>query len=138
MFGREDRGLTNPEIALCQSHITIDTSAEYPSLNLAHAVMLVCYEYRKACLKNGLLVQTIANPDLTPKRDAQMATIDEVAGMVEHIESVLVDMDYFKGQAEPSVMLRIKRLCMRLGLDQIEVGVVRGFMQAIQRHIDHK
>src|ERR1700733_3871939 len=38
IFGPEDTGLTNRELKFCQQLITIPTSAEYASINLAPAV----------------------------------------------------------------------------------------------------
>ena len=48
IFGPEDTGLVNRELKLCQRLITIPTAPEYPSLNLAQAVMLVAYELMMA------------------------------------------------------------------------------------------
>ena len=44
VFGREDKGLHNEELALCTHIIQIPSSKRYTSLNLSHAVMLCCYE----------------------------------------------------------------------------------------------
>lgn len=44
VFGREDKGLHNEELALCTHIIQIPSSARYTSLNLSHAVMVCCYE----------------------------------------------------------------------------------------------
>ena len=44
VFGREDTGLTNEELALCTHIINIPSSEIYQSLNLSHAVMVCCYE----------------------------------------------------------------------------------------------
>ncbi len=44
VFGREDKGLTNEELALCTHIIQIPSSEHYTSLNLSHAVMVCCYE----------------------------------------------------------------------------------------------
>jgi tRNA/rRNA methyltransferase len=44
VFGPEDFGLTNAEIAQCHRLITIPTAPDYPSLNLAQAVIVVAYE----------------------------------------------------------------------------------------------
>ena len=43
VFGREDYGLFNEELALCDMLVTIPTSDFYASLNLSHAVCLVLY-----------------------------------------------------------------------------------------------
>ena len=44
VFGREDKGLFNDEIALCTQIIRIPSAPSYPSINLAQAVMICCYE----------------------------------------------------------------------------------------------
>lgn len=44
IFGREDKGLFNDEIAVCTHIINIPSSERYRSLNLSHAVMVCCYE----------------------------------------------------------------------------------------------
>ncbi len=44
VFGREDKGLFNEELALCTQIIQIPSSEQYTSLNLSHAVMVCCYE----------------------------------------------------------------------------------------------
>lgn len=44
VFGREDKGLFNEEIAVCTHIINIPSSEIYRSLNLSHAVMVCCYE----------------------------------------------------------------------------------------------
>jgi len=43
VFGREDIGLLNEEIAVCDMMIRIPTSESYLSLNLSHAVCVVLY-----------------------------------------------------------------------------------------------
>jgi TrmH family RNA methyltransferase len=43
VFGREDYGLLNEELAKCDLLITIPTSDSYSSMNLSHAVNLVLY-----------------------------------------------------------------------------------------------
>ncbi|MFW6121835.1 MAG: RNA methyltransferase, partial [Petrotogales bacterium] len=43
VFGREDYGLYNKEIAACDVMLRIPTSESYLSLNLSHAVSIVLY-----------------------------------------------------------------------------------------------
>ena len=47
LFGPEDRGLTNEDLQLCHDLVNIPT-AGFSSLNLAQAVMVMCYELFKA------------------------------------------------------------------------------------------
>jgi tRNA/rRNA methyltransferase len=44
VFGREESGLTNDEIRLCDIVTTIPLFAQYPSLNLSQAVMIYAWE----------------------------------------------------------------------------------------------
>ena len=44
VFGREDRGLSNEELALCDLLTGIPMKVAYPSLNLAQSVMLYAWE----------------------------------------------------------------------------------------------
>jgi len=44
VFGRESRGLTNGELAMCDIVSTIPADSAYPTMNLSHAVSIVLYE----------------------------------------------------------------------------------------------
>ena len=48
LFGREDIGLLQDELNLCDVLITVPTGEEYPILNLSHAATLVMYEFFQA------------------------------------------------------------------------------------------
>jgi tRNA (cytidine32/uridine32-2'-O)-methyltransferase len=48
LFGREDRGLTNEELQLANTHIEIPANPEYPVLNLAMSSQIICYEIFKS------------------------------------------------------------------------------------------
>jgi tRNA/rRNA methyltransferase len=50
VFGNERTGLTEPELGLCSLAVHIPTSEAFPSLNLAQAVQIACYELRKCYL----------------------------------------------------------------------------------------
>ena len=54
VFGREDRGLTNEELALANYHLTIPVNADYGVLNVAQAIQVVCYELRMAALEQNI------------------------------------------------------------------------------------
>ncbi|MEM3833660.1 MAG: RNA methyltransferase [Thermoprotei archaeon] len=51
VFGREDHGLSNEEIALCDMVTTIPSSEEYPVMNLSHAVAVILYELTRNKIK---------------------------------------------------------------------------------------
>ena len=55
-FGREDRGLTNEELALANYHLTIPVNSDYGVLNVAQAIQVVCYELRMSVLEQKKLL----------------------------------------------------------------------------------
>lgn len=60
VFGREDSGLTNDELALADILTGVPMVADYPSLNLGQAVMVFCYQ---------LSVLTQAAPMVLPENN---------------------------------------------------------------------
>lgn len=48
VFGNEEHGLSNEEVQLCSAKLSIPTSPEFPSMNLAQAVQVVTYELFRA------------------------------------------------------------------------------------------
>jgi len=47
VLGREDNGLTNDELSLCDFFVHIDSSDEYPILNVSSAAGIIFYELSK-------------------------------------------------------------------------------------------
>ncbi len=124
LFGRETSGLTNEELQRCQLHLSIPASPEYPSLNLAMSVQVVCYELFKAR----------AGPQATaaPANEPGLASLDEVEGFLAHFEKVLERIDFLKSSAPRQAMPRLRRMFGRIGLEQTEVGMLRGILTHIE------
>ena len=84
VFGRESKGLTNQELRSCHIVSTIPTALRQPSVNLAQAVMLYCYELFKLNLDKEKI--EIFKWDL--------AENEEISIMYEHLESCLQSVDF--------------------------------------------
>ncbi|WP_097459324.1 tRNA/rRNA methyltransferase [Mangrovitalea sediminis] len=67
VFGREDRGLSNEELASCDLVTGIPLAVSYPSLNLGQAVML--YAYALSGLRLDAAAETAAVGQWTALRD---------------------------------------------------------------------
>lgn len=80
VFGREDYGLFNEEIAACDIMLKIPTSESYPSLNLSHAVTIVLYSLY---LKKAYI----------PKRRRPMGPLEKKK-LYEFFGQLLEDIDY--------------------------------------------
>lgn len=123
VFGSERYGLTNEELAHCNALVTIPTSGDYSSLNIAMAVQVIAYEIWLASRPGA--------PEPAP-RDVPLATADEMTRLYAHIEAVLDEIDFRDRTGGGHLMARIRRLFNRAHLDQNEMNILRGILTAVQ------
>ncbi|MGA6926675.1 MAG: TrmH family RNA methyltransferase, partial [Desulfosarcina sp.] len=121
VFGREDRGLHNSELDLCQFFVTIPTDAAYPSMNLSHAVGLVLYELRKCGMKTAAV---------NPGGEAPART-EETENMFQHMRRTLLAAEYLDPQNPDHILRSFRRLFGRTGLTEREVRVLQGLWSRI-------
>lgn len=127
LFGREDRGLTNDELKLCNLHLNIPTSSQYSSLNLAMAVQIVCYELRM------LLAADILPRAEDDEWDAPFATQQNMERFYTHLEQALIDIEFLDPAAPRQLMARLRRLYGRVRLDEMELNILRGILTETQK-----
>ena len=143
VFGREDRGLTNEELALANYHLTIPVNQDYGVLNVAAAIQLVCYELRMHALAhciNNEKNQTDANAapqmplnnTLSMDWDEPLVTHAQMQQFYPHMESMLADIDFIDPKNPRLLPLRIKRLFGRIQLDRVEYNLLRGIFGRVQ------
>ena len=131
VFGREDSGLNNEELQLCHFHVQIPASPEYSSLNLAAAVMVLCYEIRRAVLRDEE-----ANDKAEDEYwDQERATVEQVEYFYEHLERVLVEIDFHDPDNPRQLMQRMRRLFGRVRIDAMEMNILRGILTNIEHKI---
>ena len=158
VFGREDRGLTNEELALANYHLTIPVNEEYGVLNVAAAIQVVCYELRVHALavtqqsatnanearsindKSDCTIDIeIANTYIMPlpntasmQWDEPLVTQAQMQQFYPHIEAMLVDIDFLDPENPRQLPLRLKRLFGRIQLDRMEYNLLRGIFGRVQ------
>jgi tRNA (cytidine32/uridine32-2'-O)-methyltransferase len=129
LFGREDRGLTNEELKLCNLHLHVPTAEAYSSLNLAMAVQIVCYELR--------MLQ--AQPELPRSEDDQWDTpftsVENMERFYVHLEQTLTDIEFLDPAAPRQLMSRLRRLYSRVRLDEMELNILRGILTETQKWV---
>ena len=129
LFGREDRGLTNDELKVCNLHLNIPTSADYSSLNLAMAVQIVCYELR-------MLMDAPSLPERNDEQwDTPFATQEYMESYFVHLEQTLVDIEFMDREAPRQLMTRLRRLYSRVRLDEMEMNILRGILSDTQKWV---
>lgn len=79
VFGREESGLTNEELQLCDIASSIPLATTYPSVNLGQAVMIYAYDL------SGLMHKLKASPEEAAKKVAEAS----YAALREKVEELL-------------------------------------------------
>lgn len=119
LFGAEDRGLTNDAVRLCHQIITIPTAGEMRSLNLAQAVMIVCYEVSLASYH--------PSPTVLPR----LASVAETEDMYRHLKTILTEIGFLNPQNPEYFMTHLRRFFARTGLFARDVKIIRGICRQI-------
>jgi len=125
VFGREQTGLTNEELHRCHFHVSIPSNPDYSSLNIAAAVQVLTYELR---------VASMAHPEISTW-DYELANNEALEGLYEHLERVLVQLEFLNPKAPRQLMTRLKRLFNRTQLDVMEMNILRGILGAVEKRI---
>ena len=122
VFGCETSGMTNAEVALCQTLAFIPANPDYSSLNLGSAVQVFAYELRMAAGQ----VQGYVAPEF------QLATRAEIDAMFLHMEQTLTDVGFYNPANPRRLFPRLRRLFNRTRLEREEVDIFRGIFRAVQ------
>ncbi len=122
VFGNETNGLSNEELGLCQSLVTIPANPDYSSLNLAAAVQVLCYELRRAWLEQPAW----------PQPELEAASGDELERFYAHLETTLGELAFLNPGSPGKLMLKLRRLFSRTRLAKEEVNILRGMLTAAQ------
>lgn len=125
VFGNERTGLENEELARCHAMVRIPSVDDFSSLNLSQAVQVMAYELRVASLDEEM--------PAPPMHDALPADAVQMERFFEHLAQTLDDIDFHKGRAPTTIMLRLRKLFQRAQMDERELRVLHGILADAQR-----
>ena len=113
VFGREDFCLLKEEIEVCTHLCALDTGSEFPALNLSHSVAVV--------------LSRIFNEENSSRRGHHgIATSAELEPLFRHLEESLESLGYTGGGNPERVLLKLKKIYQRAGLNRAEIDLLRG------------
>ncbi|WP_174492524.1 RNA methyltransferase [Acinetobacter sp. Marseille-Q1623] len=137
VFGREDRGLTNEELALANYHVTIPVNSDYGVLNVAQAIQVLCYEMRMATLAfadkqhdDQAVMHVTDSEDM--HWDEPLVTHEQMELFYPHIEKMLAEIEFMDPKNPRLLPLRLRRLFGRIQLDKMEYHLLRGIFSRVQ------
>lgn len=126
LFGREDRGLKNEELILCDYVVTIPTSKELPSLNLSHAVLLMLYEVFKTFESLNIDDKKLNQIPVNFKTDSKSRQDFYI-----HLEEALREINYLHGKKGLTVMRDLRNIFNRTHLEEKDISMLRGICRQI-------
>jgi tRNA/rRNA methyltransferase len=121
VFGREEWGLTGSEIATCQRTASISTSPDCPTVNLAQAVALFCYELGKGPPTRG--------------KAADPAPGDLIQALSSRTRQLLIDLGFFAGKTPDRMCAELQALAGRASLSTREASLLLSFVAHVEKAI---
>lgn len=151
IFGREDRGLTNEELACADYHIQITANPDYPVLNVASAIQVItafiydglnqqCFDNisPNEALFNPSQTHSTQNPDspylsvfMRQQWDEPAITHDDEQQLVNKIIELMSQIDLANTKDLKSLPQRLTRLTSRLQLDKKEHQIINAIIGKI-------
>ena len=115
VFGPEDNGLTNEDLALCTHVIQIPTVPAYASLNVAQAVLICCYEL------------WIASGEYEPLQEKSEAAPGELRERMFALwRELLLKVGFMKEDKADHMMLGLRRILGRGAVTVDDVNIMMG------------
>ena len=151
LFGREDRGLTNEELAYADYHIQIDANPAYPVLNVASAVQVIAsfiYAYTQTHIQadseanNDIAKitdnvetteQPMLNTYLRQQWDEPAITQQQLQQLTERTTALMVQQKLADNENLKSLPSRLSRLGSRLQLDQKEYQLLSALIAKLAK-----
>ncbi|MBI3541219.1 MAG: RNA methyltransferase [Deltaproteobacteria bacterium] len=135
LFGPEERGLSNQELAYCHLVTSIPSNPKFPSLNLAQSVMVVAYQLRlpspTLSQKSSLPSPALGRGTNSEGKTIALATAEQIEGMYQHLEKMLGQIGFFPHRNSFHMMRAIRQVFGRTGLTEREVRIFRGMCRQV-------
>jgi tRNA (cytidine32/uridine32-2'-O)-methyltransferase len=130
VFGNEQSGLSNTELSLCHYHLHIPCDENFSSLNVAAAVQIVTYELRMMFDQ-----QSAAFKILDTNSEQALAAVGGMEEFYTRLEEMMVKVGYLQLGNPGKLMLRLRRLFNRAIVEESEIHILRGMLNAFDAHI---
>ena len=120
VFGPEDHGLSNRDLKHCQWLITIPSHSDYPSLNVAQAVVICLYEIYLAALEK------------VPQEIISRAPAESIERLFDRMRRSLLKIGFLDPQNPEHILLALRRILGRAALEEKDVHILTGLFRQIE------
>jgi tRNA/rRNA methyltransferase len=126
VFGTERTGLDNDDLKHCTHRVWIDANPDYPSLNLAQAMMIVAYSMRQGLMNVLDIDSKTTYAELSSSGNVELADQAAITAMLDHWQQGLEAIGYLDPQNPKKLMPRLQSLFARSSLQKEEIDLLRG------------
>ena len=124
LFGPERTGLSNDDVVLADTVVSVPLNPDYSSLNLAQCVLLISYEWYQATADAPIAAMTKGAKDLASK--------EKLVSFFEHLERELDACGFLRLESKRAVMVRnIRNMFQRANLTGQEVQTLHGIVHEL-------
>lgn len=126
LFGCESSGLSNKDLSNANQLIFIPTNNKFSSLNLSHAVTIVCWEFvRMFQEKKNNYIQVNQN-------NLDLASLKELNFFFKNLEQKLSETGFFQSDdMKKNIIQNIKILFSRSNLSSQEIRILNGIIKSL-------
>ncbi len=124
MFGPESSGLTNHDIGYSDYIVKIPTDRNFSSLNLSHAIGIICYE----------IFNIFNNNKKNSYKKLQLANKNIKLNFIKQLKNNLYQKDYFKNvQKKQFIDQSINNLIYKLKVTNKEIRILHSIISALTK-----
>ncbi|MDP0929591.1 RNA methyltransferase [Paracoccus onubensis] len=128
IFGPERAGLENEDVARANAIVTVPVNPDFPSLNLAQAVLLMGYEWGRDDLPPE------PSPHARRERAEMLADRVEIERLGDHYEEKLAEAGFFFPETKAANMrMNLRNMWARLVLTRGDIRILHGILRQLTR-----
>ncbi len=116
VFGSEDNGLSNDDLAMCHWALSMVTGSGSESFNLSHSAAIILFLANRAVVGAAL--------------DARkLASTHNLGNMFSDLERFLLETGFIRKEDPKRIMTTVRQILHRSGLSERDLKIVRGILR---------
>ena len=124
VFGREDRGLSNDELLQAGKILRLESSVDYASLNLSHAVAICLHALRR--------IPAAKEPPGGSDGAAATSLRGDLDAALADGQDLLLEVGFLHPHTAHARMAKLRGLLQRAQIREDEVALIRGMVRQLR------
>lgn len=139
VLGPERMGLHNDDIQHATHRVTIPTSPQMQSLNIAAAAQTLCYEIYKCHIHDTNSHETSTKPNagalIHTKPREHLSSREDHERFYTHLENTIKITGFIKSGHGGPIMQRLRALFARAEPDKEEMNILRAILASVEKSL---